>query len=145
MIAQRQRRNNDEDMRSRLASAGLRVTEQRIVLLGRLARQKRPVTHAELTQWLADNDMDRATIYRNLVALSESGLLVRSQLGDGVWRYELPKGSAQAHGDHAHFVCNECGDVTCLAKSEVALRGKVARNEVTEVQLRGRCATCRRP
>ena len=48
------------------------------------------------------------------------------------------------HGTHPHFVCNDCGDVACLPESAVALRGEATRNQVAEIQLRGRCAACAR-
>jgi Fur family transcriptional regulator, ferric uptake regulator len=135
---------SDEELHARLVSAGLRITKQRMLLLRELDHQRRAMTHAELTERLADLGADRATIYRSLVLMSELGVLIRTQLGDAVWRYEMPNGSHRTHGDHAHFVCNECGGITCLNDDEVTLRGRAAPLGVTEVQVRGRCASCRR-
>lgn len=132
----------DEDLRELLVVRGIRVTEQRMALLRELARLRVPASHPELTERLAGTALDRATIYRNLVSLTEAGLLVRTQLGDNVWRYEMPGDAAPEHGRHAHFVCTDCGDVACLSEGDVALRGAAARNEVSEVQLRGRCVSC---
>jgi len=141
----RQRKQlSNEELRARLASAGLRVTKQRLLLLRELDHQRRAMTHAELTGLLAGKGTDRATVYRSLVSMSEQGVLVRTQLGDAIWRYEMPSGARTAHGDHAHFICNECGVITCLNDSEVTLRGRVTGKWVTEVQVRGRCASCRR-
>lgn len=112
-----------------------------MVILRELAKLRVPASHPELTERLAGEGLDRATIYRNLLSLTEAGLLVRTQLGDNVWRFELPKRSSE-HGTHPHFVCNDCGDVACLPESAVALRGEAVRNQITEVQLRGRCAAC---
>lgn len=132
----------DEDLRVLLSGRGIRVTEQRMALLRELARLRVPASHPELTERLAGTALDRATIYRNLVSLTEAGLLVRTQLGDNVWRYELPRDAAPEHGRHPHFVCTDCGDVACLPESTVSLRGEATRNEVSEVQLRGRCVSC---
>jgi Fur family transcriptional regulator, ferric uptake regulator len=111
------------------------------MILHELLRLRRPVSHTELTARLEGHALDRATIYRNLVALTEAGILVRTQLGDNVWRYGLP-GTASEHTQHPHFVCNDCGQVVCLPASAVTLQGAVTRNEVAEVQVRGRCAAC---
>lgn len=135
----------DDDLRQLLVGKGIRVTEQRMVILRELAKLRIPTSHPELTERLAGVGLDRATIYRNLLSLTEAGLLVKTQLGDNVWRFELPNMKSTEHGTHPHFVCNDCGDVVCLPESAVALRGEAIRNQVAEVQLRGRCVACVRP
>lgn len=135
----------DDDLRALLAQKGIRVTGQRIALLRELAKLRLPVSHAELTERLASSGLDRATVYRNLLALTEAGLLVRTQLGDNVWRFELPRGEVGEHGTHAHFVCTDCGDVSCLPEGAVVLKGLSARSTVSEVQLRGKCGGCVEP
>jgi len=132
----------DDDLRQLLVGKGIRVTEQRMVILRELAKLRIPTSHPELTERLAGADLDRATIYRNLLSLTEAGLLVKTQLGDNVWRFELPNMKSTEHGTHPHFVCNDCGDVACLPESAVTLRGEAVRNQVAEVQLRGRCVAC---
>ncbi len=132
----------DDDLRQLLVDKGIRVTGQRMAILRELAKLRIPASHPELTERLAGEDLDRATIYRNLLSLTEAGLLVRTQLGDNVWRFELPNMKSTEHGTHPHFVCNDCGDVACLPESAVALRGEAIRNQVAEVQLRGRCVAC---
>ena len=134
----------DEDLRELLVARGLRVTKQRMAILSELAKLRIPVSHPELTQRLAGAELDRVTIYRNLVSLTEAGLLVRTQLGDNVWRFELPHSSAQEHHAHPHFICCDCGTVACLPENSVQLRGAAAQTNVSEVQLRGTCAGCTR-
>jgi Fur family ferric uptake transcriptional regulator len=133
----------DDDLRELLTAKGLRVTEQRTTILRELAKLRLPASHPELTDRLASASLDRATIYRNLVSLTEAGILVRTQLGDNVWRFELLHTTAH-HGLHPHFVCTECGHVSCLPENAVTLRSDMMRNQVSEVQLRGRCAECAR-
>ncbi len=135
----------DEDLRALLVGRGMRVTEQRMVILRELAKLRLPTSHPELTQRLAGTGLDRATVYRNLLSMTEAGLLVKTQLGDNVWRFELPQSKTPEHGAHPHFVCNDCGTVACLPSGSVSLRGEAARNQVAEVQLRGRCTGCARP
>jgi Fur family ferric uptake transcriptional regulator len=132
-----------EELRQLLIGKGLRVTAQRTAVLLELAKAKLPISHPELTERLASQGLERTTVYRNLVSLTEAGLLVKTQLGDSVWRFGLPNVNSAGHGVHPHFVCNDCGDVSCLPESSVALRGEAIRNHhVAEVQLRGRCAAC---
>lgn len=132
----------EQDFRDLLTSRGLRVTEQRLVLLGELAKITSPISHPELTDRVLDSGMDRATVYRNLLTLAEAGVLVRAQLGDNVSRFELPRTMSSDHTRHPHLVCTECGNVRCLPSGSVKLRGEAAKTEVSEVQLRGRCAKC---
>ena len=141
-MAPKPRLLRDDDLRQLLVDKGIRVTQQRMAILRELAKLRIPTSHPELTDRLAGPGLDRATIYRNLLSLTEAGLLIRTQLGDNVWRFELPNTKSTEHGAHPHFVCNDCGEVACLPRSAVALRAAAVRNEVAEIQLRGRCAAC---
>lgn len=131
----------DERFRGLLASKGIRVTVQRLTILRALATKQNPVTFPELVEQLAPVGLDRATVYRNLTGLAEVGILIRTQLGDGVARYELPQWGGSVHAEHLHLVCVDCGNVSCLPASAVSLHGE-AKRRVTEVQLRGHCAAC---
>jgi Fur family ferric uptake transcriptional regulator len=133
----------DERFRTLLSSKGLRVTEQRLIVLRALATSRRPVSFPELEERLSEEGLDRATVYRNLLALTELGILIRTLLGDGVARYELPLAGAGLHTEHFHLVCLDCGGVSCLPPTAVSLHGEAVRR-VTEVQLRGHCAACSR-
>jgi Fur family ferric uptake transcriptional regulator len=132
----------EAELRQLLMGRSFRVTEQRLSLLRELARLSAPVSYPELCERLAGTPLDRVTIYRNLVSLTRAGVLVRTQLGDNVWRYELPATEGAEHGRHPHFVCTDCGDIACLPVGAVTLQGEAAQNEVAEVQLRGRCVGC---
>jgi Fur family transcriptional regulator, ferric uptake regulator len=132
----------DDQLRELLTSRGLRVTTQRVALLRELAKVSSPISHPELTERMARSGLDRATVYRNLLTLADSGVLVRAQLGDQVWRYELPRTLSSDHTHHPHLVCSDCGVVRCLPAGTVKLHGEAAKSEIAEVQLRGRCVTC---
>jgi Fur family ferric uptake transcriptional regulator len=131
----------DERFRSLLSSKGIRVTGQRLAVLRALSVRSKPVTFPELVEELSPQGLDRATVYRNLTGMAEAGILIRTQLVDGVARYELPQWGGSLHAEHLHLVCVDCGDVSCLPSSAVSLHGE-ARRRVTEVQLRGFCASC---
>jgi Fur family transcriptional regulator, ferric uptake regulator len=127
-----------------LSSRHLRVTGHRLAVLRELSQLKSPVSHPELTERLAPLGLDRATVYRNLLSLTDAGLIIKTQLGDNVWRFEVPKGHVREHSGHPHFVCIDCGDIACLPVGSVTLNPKGVRERVAEVQLRGQCQTCAR-
>ena len=75
-------------LQDEIRSYGMRSTGPRVAVLAYLSKATAPLSHTELHEALADRGYDRATIYRNLMDLAEAGLLVRSDLGDHVWRFE---------------------------------------------------------
>lgn len=133
---------SDSDFRDLLVARGLRITEQRLALLRAISKVTSPISHPELSEKLLGAGLDRATVYRNLLTLADAGVLVRAQLGDNVWRFELPRVKSSDHARHPHLVCTECGNVRCLPAGSVKLRGEAAQAQIAEVQLRGRCAQC---
>ncbi len=132
----------DAWLRGLLAERKIRVTEQRLVILRELAALRSPTSHGELTERLAAEDLDRATVYRNLVSLANEGVLVKTQLGDAVWRFQLLRTGAPDHGAHPHFVCTDCGAIECLSTGAVKLGKELMGNTVSEVQVKGQCESC---
>jgi len=137
-----------ESLRDRLRQAGLRSTGARLAVLRVLERASSPMSHAEVHEQVVEDGFDRATIYRNLMDLTDAGMLARSDVGDHVWRFEL-RGEGAAHpGAHAHFVCTDCGDVSCLPDEVVRLvpaSSGVPRaigERQIEVQVKGVCDRC---
>jgi Fur family ferric uptake transcriptional regulator len=135
------------DLQRILRDAGLRATGARIAVLRFLLQSAVPSSHAELIDALGGEGYDRVTLYRNLTDLAEAGLVTRTDLGDHVWRFELKRASSAGHpGEHPHFVCTECGEVSCLPEASVkVVGGKVPRAAMAKnvtVQIRGICDTC---
>jgi len=135
------------ELQTRLRDAGLRSTSPRVAVLRYLAGAGSPVSHGELTDAIASDGFDRATLYRNLVDLTEAGLVARRDLGDHVWRYELRRDEAGHTLEHPHFVCVDCGDVSCLPGVTVQIQvartaPRAVSSEGLEVQLKGRCDRC---
>ncbi|MBS2012875.1 MAG: transcriptional repressor [Deltaproteobacteria bacterium] len=128
-------------LRDRIREAGLRATPGRIAVLAELERRASPVSHSEQADALEGEELDRVTVWRILVALTEAGLADRVDHGDRTWRFEKRR---EAHGAaiHPHFMCVSCKAVECLPESSVRVAPRLARS-VTEVQLKGRCADCR--
>jgi Fur family ferric uptake transcriptional regulator len=139
-------RANLVELRAAVRSKGLRATPSRLAVLELLRACDAPVSHADVADRLASQAWDRATIYRNLIDLSEVGLVRRTDVGDHVWRFEAVREDHDA--THPHFVCTECGTVECLPEIELALAVRRAkapravRQRQVEVQVRGLCDAC---
>lgn len=155
-----------EAVKSRVREVGLRCTPARVAVMQHLDAASGPRTHAEVSEALADRGFDRATIYRNLTELTEARLVTRVELGDHVWRFEAKRRGVHgaAAGDHPHFLCTTCGEVSCLDDVRVAItphprqrpgeelgekkpRSRTAErtagiHSVTEVLLKGLCGDC---
>ncbi len=140
------------DLRETLRAVGLRATGPRLAVLECLRSAARPLTHSEVMDLIGDAaGLDRATVYRNLADLVKAGLLHRHDLGDHVWRFELGEDpcATSVHDEmgHPHFMCVECGDVTCLPGVLLSLPAKggapaSVRAQAVAVQLRGVCDDC---
>lgn len=128
-----------------IREAGLRATPARLATLLLLRQSDSPLTHADVADALASNGIDKATIFRNLNDLAEAGLLRRTELGDHVWRFEATRGDTEDDAGHPHFVCIDCGSVTCLDQVQLTAgsqRQSEGVGKVTEILLRGHCNAC---
>lgn len=133
------------ELQAMLRGSGLRSTAARMAVLQRLRDASSPLSHAELADELMPLGFDKATIFRNLADLTDSGLVLRTELGDHVWRFELRDAEHPENGQHPHFVCVDCGSVTCLGEQAVAVKLKSVNDKigsVTEILLRGHCKNC---
>jgi Fur family transcriptional regulator, ferric uptake regulator len=132
-----------DQLRTSVRELGLRATPSRIAVLGLLRTSKVAMSHAEVADKLEGQGWDRATIYRNLTDLAESGLLRRTDVGDHVWRFE-PADGAHSATAHPHFLCIECGDVSCLPDMEISGRKapRSVKSKAVEIHVRGLCDAC---
>ncbi len=135
-----------EAIKQAIREAGLRATPARIATLVMLREANAPLTHANVAEQLSISGIDKATAFRNLNDMADSGLLRRTELGDHVWRFEAIADGEHDQSAHPHFLCVDCGTVSCL--DEVKLTASSQREsgrvgEVTEILLRGHCNACR--
>jgi Fur family ferric uptake transcriptional regulator len=140
-----------QQARETLRAAGLRSTTSRVTVLQHVAAAGKPLSHAEVADVLVPQGFDKSTLYRCLVELADAGLLGRLDAGDHAWRFELrgagSRGESHATSEHPHFVCVDCGKVTCLPDVDVKISpAKGAKSgplgNVTEVYLKGHCKEC---
>jgi Fur family transcriptional regulator, ferric uptake regulator len=128
-----------------LEEAGLRSTEVRRRVLSALLSAGGSLSHKELAALLPE--LDRVSIYRNLKHLKEAKL-VHGVLGvDGVLRYIVnPDRAEGCPGGHAHFLCVDCGRMTCLLDQAMprikAPRGSLVRGK--QLLAYGLCPSCAR-
>jgi Fur family transcriptional regulator, ferric uptake regulator len=134
------------ELKQAIRAVGLRSTSPRISVLKALRVAQAPISHAELYEKLQGEGMDRTTVYRNLLDLTDAGLVERTDLGDHVWRFELKRDKGVHRQSHAHFTCTDCGTVECLDAVDFKVKAPnapraVAKRQV-DVQLRGLCDDC---
>ena len=135
------------EARATLRAANLRSTTSRVAVLQHVAAAGKPVSHADVADVLVPQGFDKSTLYRCLVELADAGLLNRLDAGDHAWRFEMRTGEEHANSEHPHFVCVDCGKVSCLPDVDVKItppkgvKASVLGN-VTEVFLKGHCKEC---
>lgn len=128
-----------------LRDAGFRATPGKIALLELLENEDKPLTVAEIQKKLK-RKQDTVTLYRSLEALTEKGVLTRSELGHGHAHYELSVGKKHHH----HLVCTSCERVedfsdpsleTALMKAAKSAKSFKSINNHS-LELFGLCARC---
>jgi len=135
-----------EQLKARIRDAGLRCTAARLAVLQTLSQAESPLTHAEVAEQLIDRGVDKATVFRNLVDLVDAEILLRTELGDHVWRFEVRRPGTEEEDQHPHFVCLDCGGVTCLTELDFDAPSRRAANkvgEIKEILVKGVCIECR--
>jgi len=133
------------ELRDLLSRHGLRTTAARLAVMQWLQKAHSPATHATIAASLVPLGFDKATVLRNLTDLVEAGLVTRKELGDHVWRFELRDESHPEGCAHPHFICVDCGSVTCLHKFDIpkaATKSVAEIGQMTEILIRGHCLLC---
>jgi len=98
------KRHTEQELKDILKEAGFRATEHRLAIFKLIAQAKTPHTVYALFDALRKKyNIDQATIYRNLSALHEAGLLRRLDFNHGHAHYELEEGVASSQ-----LVCSKC-------------------------------------
>lgn len=104
-----------ELLRARLRDKGLKVTQQRMLVLQTLAKNSGSHMAAEdIYEVIRAGypEIGLATVYRTLQLLLEMQLVDRINLDDGCVRYEIGHlfGGDTRHNHH-HLICRTCGRV----------------------------------
>ena len=131
-----------------LRSVALRATAARVAVVKLLASEAVPLSHAEVVDRLTEFGFDQSTLFRCLNELADAGLLTRLDLGDQTRRFEFRDSSANSEFTHPHFMCVDCGELSCMNDFTVQItpsrgprRDKLG--TITEIMLRGHCGNCK--
>lgn len=135
-----------EDLTTMVQEAGLRVTDHRLSVLMYLSKVRNPVTVYELVDALRKKDnIDQATVYRNLSSLHEAGLLRRLDFNHGHAHYELETGRASHQ-----LVCGKCETIEKIegisiddvVKKMLKKSKKFKQTTTHSIEIYGLCKTC---
>ena len=136
-----------QECKASLRKVGLKSTVTRIAVLQQLWLEDRPMSHSDLVQSL-NQVGDQATVYRTLVSFVDKGLARIASTASGIVRYEIVEEGEEGQTVHPHFVCQDCGIVTCLPISTVITTVDPTwseRLQQSKLQFVGICAECEIP
>ena len=130
--------------RELISTHGGRVTRTRVAVLEALQASAHPLTHDELACALTASEVvhDRVTLYRALDWLIEQNIAQRVAGSDRAGRFELVQ---QDGHRHAHFHCDQCGQVICLENLSPAYAVALPQGftlERAELVFHGACPDC---
>ena len=135
-----------DELTTMLQEASLRVTGHRLAVLATVAKVKQPITVYELVEVLRKKEnIDQATVYRNLFSLHEAGLLRRLDFNHGHAHYELETGRASHQ-----LVCHSCETIEKIegisvddAVKKMLKKSKKFKNTTTHsIEIYGFCKNC---
>ena len=129
-----------------LGRSGVRITRQRLQVVGELVREPNDATAQQLFERLRSRgeNVGLATVYRTLALLSERGAIDTLTHHAGELCYRL---CGDVH--HHHLVCSGCHRVVELPKCDLEtwISRSAARHGFTatghQVEIVGLCADCR--
>ncbi len=92
-----------------ISQNNLKITRQRRVVLNAFLENEEHVSAEDLHRIVKEKESNigLATVYRTLSLLTQSGLAVELDFGDGQKRYE----HNYMHSHHDHMICTECGKI----------------------------------
>ena len=131
-----------------LTKIGLRSTPVRRAILVLLSATTQPMDVPALLEKLP-KQTDGVTVYRTLNSFVEKKIIHRVRGEERSWSFAMGPSSKGAAHRHAHFVCEQCGKVECLA--ELAIPRSLGRGlnvgpkynvDYTEVIVHGSCGQC---
>ena len=138
--------NTLNNFRAHLAGRGLRLTNQRRLILQEILSRREHFEPEDLAYKLRSKGVSRTSIYRTLPLLAEAGIIRKTPCDLMKARYECV--SENEH--HDHLVCNRCGKITEFCDNEIEnLQKRVAKKygfEMTGHRLiiSGLCSKCRK-
>jgi Fur family ferric uptake transcriptional regulator len=127
-----------------LARKSLRVTVQRQVIIDTVFSTDQHFTADQLLEWsrARDRSVSRATVYRTLPLLTESGLVREMDFGKDHKYYDP---NYADHPNHNHIICQDCEKIVEFESEKIArLENEISHKLGFEIraqrlQITGRC------
>ena len=93
-----------------LGEKGLRITSQRQAIVDAVFSTEEHFTAEQLLVWARtrDSSVSRATVYRTLPLLTESGLVKEMDFGKD---YKFYDPNYAEHPNHNHLICEDCNRI----------------------------------
>ena len=102
-----------------LVRKSLRVTAQRQVIIDTVFSTDKHFTAEQLLEWsrARDRSVSRATVYRTLPLLTESGLVREMDFGKDHKFYDP---NYAEHPNHNHIICQDCDKIVEFESEKIA-------------------------
>lgn len=102
-----------------LARKNLRVTSQRQAIIETVFGTEEHFTAEQLLEWSREKDasVSRATVYRTLPLLTESGLVREMDFGKD---YKFYDPNYAEHPNHSHIICQDCNKIVEFESEKIA-------------------------
>lgn len=135
-----------DDLVSMIREADLRVTPHRLLVFSVLSKTRQPLTVQAIVEKVRKKeDIDQATVYRNLLSLNKSGLLRRLDFNHGHAHYEMDRGDSSIQ-----LVCTNCETIEKIekislediVKKMIKKSRKFKSTTTSSVEVYGFCKNC---
>ena len=102
-----------------IAKKNLRMTSQRMVIIDTAFSTDQHFTAEQLLEWSRERDksVSRATVYRTLPLLTESGLIREVDFGKD---YKFYDPNYADHPNHNHLICQDCEKIVEFESEKIA-------------------------
>lgn len=132
-----------------LEARELRITGQRLAIIDTVFSTTEHFTAEQLLEWSRQRDasVSRATVYRTLPLLTESGLVREMDFGK---EYRFYDPNYADHPRHSHIICQDCEKIVefeseKLAQLESEIVGKLGFSVASEqLRITGSCERLKR-
>jgi Fur family transcriptional regulator, ferric uptake regulator len=127
-----------------LAHRKHRITSQRQAIVDTVFSTDQHFTAEQLLEWSRrrDKSVSRATVYRTLPLLTESGLVREMDFGKD---YKFYDPNYAEHPNHNHIICNDCEKIVEFESDKIEkLEGEISRRlgfsiKTQRLQITGSC------
>lgn len=132
------------ELKDLLRQRKLKATSARLDLLQLFQENDRALSHSEIQRQFPQ--ADRVTMYRNINAMLDHGLIHKAQVNSNEVYYAMCDSLCtdhHHHHDHIHFHCTSCERVTCV-EPQNPFSISIPGHSITEVEVAvtGVCQGC---